>query len=108
MGKKKPIGYVIFHRGGGGVIGFDVFARPKFAKRYGKVIDFYDVDCPVSKEFKKNHPGYKFLGSEDLGHTVHLNNAFRSILIDLEKKGFELIFMDDINRHEALRWRKWE
>ena len=95
MKEKRPVGYVVFHKGVREIVAFDIFVGSDIAEKYKKDFSFlYNVNCPVASKFEKEHEGYEFIGSEDFGHEESINSSLRVMLQDLKAEGFEFVFVD--------------
>ena len=85
---------ILFHRGGGDWISFDLLAHKSIEQlaRDEAGNDVYGVDCQYVTEFLKQHPDYVYIGSEDLGHTYGCNLAVFDFITELvEKLGWQKI-----------------
>jgi len=102
MSAKKPKGYILLHPNRAAPFGFqdvprfDVLVRKDFRDRYDDLKrSLYDLKCPWVDKFRKRHPDYIHLGSEDLLHNFSINVEILKQIVKLSRDGFEIVSMEE-------------
>ena len=87
MNKKKVI---LVHPGAMLSTCYDILVAKDLESKYSWIKEeTYQVEeCPYLQRWLKNHPGYVYLGSEDLAHIPEVNAAVEDLIDRLLKDGF--------------------
>ena len=86
----KVKGVILFHKSAKGGLCFDVFAYEDIDR---EELALYDMEeCPYVREYLKENPDIKYVGSEDLHHSDWYNIVVVKIIVELCKRGFEVVW----------------
>jgi len=101
MTSRKLKGFIVLHDNPDAkdsfirdAIRLDVFVHKDHVDEFEKWRDteLYEAkDCPVVSDYIKRFRDYIYLGSEDFLHTFEVNVRILKTIIDLVKKGFEVV-----------------